>query len=349
MSLFDASQVEKEFEEMKSQSRTTGSGNMAGDLKKKVKGSIKSFFNRKEERVDSDNEQSSVNGISLKENIPFESDGSVGGRGNGKSIFSKSKPESSRVSSIQLQKFEEKSDKEKGNSVQSFFKKKQMGISCAQTLKDELTEATSKNLDMNDTNGIDGEDTAVGNIGGPLVENEKEVELQSNCFIPDFKLKRNDSVESAAKSFPSTQTKSTNKTDVCPHFIENSTGENSCEGYEAETLRTATDNNSLPYDVTENETTALPTDDPVVLAEDFIECEKCRKLVSVWEMPEHTDYHFAMELQKNMNAEERRPPLQVASEQSKKRKSVGSYDKSKKKSKVESAQGKLDSFFIKSE
>ena len=35
--------------------------------------------------------------------------------------------------------------------------------------------------------------------------------------------------------------------------------------------------------------------------EDFMECDSCGEMVSVWEMPEHSDYHFAIELQKEVN------------------------------------------------
>lgn len=36
---------------------------------------------------------------------------------------------------------------------------------------------------------------------------------------------------------------------------------------------------------------------PVIVEnEDYIECEKCKKKILVWDMPEHTDYHFALEL-----------------------------------------------------
>lgn len=34
-------------------------------------------------------------------------------------------------------------------------------------------------------------------------------------------------------------------------------------------------------------------------AEDLVLCEKCDSLVPVWDMPEHMDYHFALELQKS--------------------------------------------------
>ncbi|XP_004473132.1 DNA polymerase eta isoform X2 [Dasypus novemcinctus] len=43
-----------------------------------------------------------------------------------------------------------------------------------------------------------------------------------------------------------------------------------------------------------------PSTTPSLLdAEDQVPCEKCGSLVPVWEMPEHTDYHFALELQKS--------------------------------------------------
>nr|XP_025746243.1 DNA polymerase eta isoform X3 [Callorhinus ursinus] len=41
-------------------------------------------------------------------------------------------------------------------------------------------------------------------------------------------------------------------------------------------------------------TTPIP-----MAAEDQVPCEKCGSLVPVWEMPEHMDYHFALELQKS--------------------------------------------------
>ncbi|XP_012496325.1 PREDICTED: DNA polymerase eta isoform X2 [Propithecus coquereli] len=37
----------------------------------------------------------------------------------------------------------------------------------------------------------------------------------------------------------------------------------------------------------------------VLAAEDQVPCEKCRSLLPVWDMPEHMDYHFALELQKS--------------------------------------------------
>ncbi|XP_057554111.1 DNA polymerase eta isoform X2 [Hippopotamus amphibius kiboko] len=41
------------------------------------------------------------------------------------------------------------------------------------------------------------------------------------------------------------------------------------------------------------------TTSSLLAAEDQVLCEKCGSLIPVWEMPEHTDYHFALELQKS--------------------------------------------------
>ncbi|XP_023575363.1 DNA polymerase eta isoform X2 [Octodon degus] len=43
---------------------------------------------------------------------------------------------------------------------------------------------------------------------------------------------------------------------------------------------------------------AVATSD-LLTAEDQLPCDKCSSLVPVWEMPEHMDYHFALELQKS--------------------------------------------------
>ncbi|XP_053731089.1 DNA polymerase eta isoform X1 [Synchiropus splendidus] len=39
-----------------------------------------------------------------------------------------------------------------------------------------------------------------------------------------------------------------------------------------------------------------------VSSEDLIQCQRCGRDVSVWEMPEHNDYHFAMDLQKSLSS-----------------------------------------------
>ncbi|XP_037375681.1 DNA polymerase eta [Talpa occidentalis] len=41
------------------------------------------------------------------------------------------------------------------------------------------------------------------------------------------------------------------------------------------------------------------TTSSLLAAEDQVPCEKCGSLVPAWDMPEHTDYHFALELQKS--------------------------------------------------
>ncbi len=38
-----------------------------------------------------------------------------------------------------------------------------------------------------------------------------------------------------------------------------------------------------------------------ISADDFVICKKCGKRILAWELPEHNDFHFAQELQQNMN------------------------------------------------
>lgn len=88
------------------------------------------------------------------------------------------------------------------------------------------------------------------------------------------------------------------------------------------------------------------TDNSNFPAEDFMQCEKCDKLIVVWEMPEHMDFHFAMDLQRNMNTEDRNSATQSLSSHVK-RKSTGDSERTSKRVKVDSSQGKLDTFFMK--
>ena len=55
---------------------------------------------------------------------------------------------------------------------------------------------------------------------------------------------------------------------------------------------------SLPPD----EQILVPEDAPSCLedAVDYVQCEKCRKKILVWEFPEHEDFHYAQELSKQI-------------------------------------------------
>ncbi|XP_073938198.1 DNA polymerase eta isoform X2 [Castor canadensis] len=55
----------------------------------------------------------------------------------------------------------------------------------------------------------------------------------------------------------------------------------------------------------------VTTTPSLLAAEDQVSCEKCGSLVLVWEMPEHMDYHFALELQKSFVQPHSSKPLIV--------------------------------------
>ncbi|KAK6183376.1 hypothetical protein SNE40_010871 [Patella caerulea] len=80
---------------------------------------------------------------------------------------------------------------------------------------------------------------------------------------------------------------------------------------------------------------------------DFVKCEKCQKRIPVWEMPEHHDYHFALELQKETNIS-MIPRISSSSQSTSKRKlSPSSSNKKSKKTKTNPNTPSLLSFFDK--
>lgn len=56
---------------------------------------------------------------------------------------------------------------------------------------------------------------------------------------------------------------------------------------------------STEVNVAANSSSAYNSQEVTSGAEDQVLCEKCDSLVPVWDMPEHLDYHFALELQKS--------------------------------------------------
>ncbi|XP_040904996.1 DNA polymerase eta [Toxotes jaculatrix] len=52
---------------------------------------------------------------------------------------------------------------------------------------------------------------------------------------------------------------------------------------------------------------------PSVAREDLINCERCGQEVLVWEMPEHNDYHFALDLQNSLSSSMSSAPVSTSS------------------------------------
>lgn len=95
---------------------------------------------------------------------------------------------------------------------------------------------------------------------------------------------------------------------------------------------------------------------PNIASEDLIKCERCGKEVPVWEMPEHTDYHFALDLQKSLSSStasgnatpSSSPSAGVIQSARVKTKSRGQSGPQSKKPRTHSGgAGTLDSFFKK--
>ncbi|XP_015984078.2 DNA polymerase eta isoform X1 [Rousettus aegyptiacus] len=79
--------------------------------------------------------------------------------------------------------------------------------------------------------------------------------------------------------------------------------------------------------------------------EDQVPCEKCGSLVAVWEMPEHMDYHFALELQKSfLQSQSSNPRVVPASSPQSKRNPKSPLASSNKRPRPEGMKT-LESFF----
>ncbi|XP_059557562.1 DNA polymerase eta isoform X3 [Myotis daubentonii] len=89
-------------------------------------------------------------------------------------------------------------------------------------------------------------------------------------------------------------------------------------------------------------TTTIPS---LLATEDQVSCEKCGGLVPVWEMPEHMDYHFALELQKSfLQPHSSNPQVVPASSPQGKRNPKSPLASSNKRARPEGMQT-LESFF----
>ena len=80
-------------------------------------------------------------------------------------------------------------------------------------------------------------------------------------------------------------------------------------------------------------------------AEDQVPCEKCGSLVPVWDMPEHSDYHFALELQNSfLQPHSSNPQVVPASSPQSKRNPKSPLASNNKRPRPEGMQT-LESFF----
>lgn len=101
---------------------------------------------------------------------------------------------------------------------------------------------------------------------------------------------------------------------------------------------------------------------PSVSSEDLVSCERCGQQVSVWEMPEHNDYHFALDLQNSLTSPVHSAALAVSSPPTPHRGATGAAQSCQRKTKSKAQPGPqpkrqrsqggglgtLDSFFKKS-
>ena len=359
------SQAEKEFEEMRTQSGKRKTANCDSKTTDSSKKSIMSFFSQNNNQSKTENNAESKECIIGKDFVTFPDSGF---NENNTSPFSSTKffPEKIELLASSSKQVDEISSENSEKTSQPFFKRKQLGLlndtrlalekksaksvspKCPSNFVDIVTHAdrtledSSGSHDLgyetkptatsayNDSDLSDSND-ATANLPqanrSEAVDIENSVDAEADIKIDIEKLSSECSTSGA--HFQGRSGSNMYKIDI--HSV------NVNVDHDSDIVKLKTENDIAKVD----EFISNATDES-----DYIACEKCGNPISVWEMPEHMDFHFAMDLQKDLNTVNN-GTISTPS-QSIKRKSVSSNVKGKKKLKTGQSQGKLDSFFMKS-
>ncbi|XP_029031694.1 DNA polymerase eta isoform X2 [Betta splendens] len=177
------------------------------------------------------------------------------------------------------------------DNIKSFFQK------AAEKQKQKVTKAEEGDEDGNSTSSshkTSGPDFKLGTVfslpaASVTLPPQSKNDSSSPCSaISSFFHKK--TLQRSIQDSASTQS----KPEMAPESIKN----DDCE----ETAAHVKDHTSQQF------ASALDTDaevkhhSPNVARDDLINCERCGQEVSVWEMPEHHDYHFALDLQNSFSS-----------------------------------------------
>uniref|UniRef100_A0A665X2Y5 DNA polymerase eta n=1 Tax=Echeneis naucrates TaxID=173247 RepID=A0A665X2Y5_ECHNA len=87
-------------------------------------------------------------------------------------------------------------------------------------------------------------------------------------------------------------------------------------GWQSKSNSCSASYNQSPSKELRDELTIYPEENhqpPDVAREDLLNCERCGQKVLVWEMPEHSDYHFALDLQNSLSSSTSSPAVSTPS------------------------------------
>ncbi|XP_042358787.1 DNA polymerase eta [Plectropomus leopardus] len=235
-------------------------------------------------------------------------------------------------------------------TIQSFFQK------AAEKQKQKVTK---------DGDGEDGDDTGATGIlpASSSLKTSATDQLETNCPVSSFSLfsqSKNGSANppSGISSFfhKKSLERSSNKLDVA-----HKAGPNHKEDTATAVSGLQAKQDSSQQSPREELRDELDMDPEVnhhpssVAREDMLNCERCGQEVSVWEMPEHNDYHFALDLQNSLSSPSLPPsssrsdssltPLRSQSSRGKTKTRGQSEPQPKRHRSQGGSTGTLDSFF----
>ena len=208
-----------------------------------------------------------------------------------------------QILSVAATKFEDESSNQQ--SISKMFARKS-NI----TVTTEATQSNDANETGNNVTESNAKDTDNVVTAEDLVPSLKEFDPSILSFLP---LKLRESVKKRVE-YLKKNTKAT-------FFDKKSVKECERENVPSTSLEDTTTNESSKSEVNESADTHnedsvssnknLEENDPNSpnFDDDFVKCEKCKKLVSPFEMPEHLDFHLAQELQKEIRNQDRQSNL----------------------------------------
>lgn len=229
-------------------------------------------------------------------------------------------------------------------TIQSFFQKAADNRKQLQKEDREIKTPTSSYQRPRSTDFQSEPDSCLVSANAPNIPPGTESAAHSSGFSSFFQKTIEKSTQAPKPNGPDME--------VCKYAVEVATLNSKLENVSSpdEELRTNVDIDS--------DVSAFA---PSVSSEDLVSCERCGQQVSVWEMPEHNDYHFALDLQNSLTSPVHSAALAVSSP-SPHRRATGAAQSCQRKTKSKAQPGPqpkrqrsqggglgtLDSFFKKS-
>lgn len=133
-------------------------------------------------------------------------------------------------------------------------------------------------------------------------------DIKSSSCIAVGNLLSKEPLKSSADSVDDSSRQGTNDSSLCVQtkcFLDERSATKFSQGVDVTNLVPESNDSGTMTSTNCTEVSAVEasaSSDPVASESDWMKCERCGESILVWEMPEHTDYHFALDLHSEQSA-----------------------------------------------